>query len=167
MERNNKQKSQLNRVERPEGGAPFCDKSKAQQEEEGLLFFPGKDSANEKLRTLHLLQSSQLFFFSSLSRHSLLAMWGVASGSWWQTPRCNSLLILNLSLLKKYLLVYLFQINTINIIHEEKQMHHSETSSILLSGREKFPFLSLLNSCTRMNNKTDTRQINRRKRNKF
>ena len=63
MERNNKQKSQLNRVERPEGGAPFCDKSKAQQEEEGLLFFPGKDSANEKLRTLHLLQSSQLFFF--------------------------------------------------------------------------------------------------------
>ena len=68
MERNNKQKSQLNRVERPEGGAPFCDKSKAQQEEEGLLFFPGKDSANEKLRTLHLLQSSQLFFFFPLSQ---------------------------------------------------------------------------------------------------
>ena len=62
MSRNNKQKSQLNRGERPEGGAPFCDKRKAQQEEEGLLF-PGKDSAKEKLRTLCFLQSSQLFFF--------------------------------------------------------------------------------------------------------
>ncbi|CAM9935825.1 unnamed protein product, partial [Rangifer tarandus platyrhynchus] len=28
MSRNNKQKSQLNRVERPEGGAPFCDEGK-------------------------------------------------------------------------------------------------------------------------------------------
>ena len=156
MSRNNKQKFQLNRVERPEGGAPFCDKRKAQQEEEGLLF-PGKDSAKEKLRTLCFLQSSQLFF-SSLWTHSLLAMSGLVSGSWWQTLRCNSLLTLNLnwSLLEKYLSVYLFQLNSINIIHEEKQMHHSETSSILLSGREKFPFLPLLNSCTRINNKTDT-----------
>ena len=69
MSRNNKQKFQLNRVERPEGGAPFCDKRKAQQEEEGLLF-PGKDSAKEKLRTLCFLQSSQLFFFLSLNTFS-------------------------------------------------------------------------------------------------
>ena len=38
--------------------------------ERRLLFFPGKDSANEKLSTRCLLQSSQLFFFLSLNAFS-------------------------------------------------------------------------------------------------
>ena len=39
-----------------------CKDSRAQQEEERLLFFLGKDSANEKPWTLCLLQPSQLPF---------------------------------------------------------------------------------------------------------
>ena len=43
----NKQKPQLNRFGSPEGRAlPPCHDSRAQQEEERLLFFPGKDTAN-------------------------------------------------------------------------------------------------------------------------
>ena len=58
----NKQKPQISRVRRPEGGAPTpCHDSKAQGEEERHCF-PGKDSANEKPWTLCLLQPSQLPF---------------------------------------------------------------------------------------------------------
>ena len=39
-----------------------CKDSRAQQEEERLLFFPGKDLANEMPWTLCLLQPSQLPF---------------------------------------------------------------------------------------------------------
>ena len=54
----NKQKLQLNRVERPEGGAlKPCDNSRAQQEKERFYFFPGKDSAKK---------SHGLFFYYSL-----------------------------------------------------------------------------------------------------
>ena len=57
----NKQKPQLKRVRRPEGGTLMsCGESRAQQEEWTLLF-PGKDSANEKAWTLSLSTS-----FSSL-----------------------------------------------------------------------------------------------------
>ena len=45
----NKQKSQLNRFRRPESEALMShDDSRVQQEEERILFFPGKDSASEK-----------------------------------------------------------------------------------------------------------------------
>ena len=45
-----KQKHQLNRVRRPEGGALTpSDSSRAQQEEERPLFFPGSNLANETL----------------------------------------------------------------------------------------------------------------------
>ena len=62
-----KQKPQLNRDGRPEREAlmPF-DKNRAQQEKERILFFPGKDSANEKPWTLCFLQPSQLPFSPSI-----------------------------------------------------------------------------------------------------
>lgn len=45
----NKQKPQLNRFRRPEFEALMLhDDSRVQQEEERILFFPGKDSASEK-----------------------------------------------------------------------------------------------------------------------
>ena len=51
----NKWKSQLNKVDTPAGGALTpCDNSQAQQEDK-ILSFPGKDSANKKPWTLHLL----------------------------------------------------------------------------------------------------------------
>ena len=87
----------LNTIGRPEEGAltPFKD-SRAQQEEEKVLFFPGEDSANEKLWTLCLLQPSQLPFppykaFSFACYAGELAL----GSSWSQTPNSNSLLIPN------------------------------------------------------------------------
>ena len=62
--KNNEQKSQLNRAGRPEGGALMpCHYSRAQQQEERLLFFPGKGLADEK-PGLCLLCPSQLLFRS-------------------------------------------------------------------------------------------------------
>ena len=59
---NNRQKSQANRIERPEGGARMsCDDSKTQQEE-GRYFFPGRDSLNEtKPLTLFTIALSTSF----------------------------------------------------------------------------------------------------------
>ena len=51
----------IQRKSRDQKGA-LCDPSEAQQEEARVLFFPSKDSANEKHRALGLLQPSQLPF---------------------------------------------------------------------------------------------------------
>ena len=65
LKKNNKQKPQLNRVIRPEEGAlSACDDSRTQQGEERLLFFPGKDSVNEKAWTLFYYGPLNFFFFS-------------------------------------------------------------------------------------------------------
>ena len=49
----NEQKPQLNRIRRSErGGFTPCDDSRAQQEENRFIFFPGKDSTNNYLRSL-------------------------------------------------------------------------------------------------------------------
>ena len=82
-----------------------CDDSRAQQEEERLLF-PGKDLANEKPWTLFcfVLFCFVLFFtislptsFRPLKKHSPYpAVGGLVQGSpWLQTLNCNFLLILN------------------------------------------------------------------------
>ena len=77
-----------------------CDESKTQQEEESLLFFPGKDSANEKPQTPFTLALSS-FLSPFIKAFSFLDTWGLAPGSpahgspWLQVPNCNSLLILN------------------------------------------------------------------------
>ena len=106
----NKQKPQLNRVRKSEvGGLRSPTKSRAWQEKR-LLFFPGKDSANEKPWTLCSLQPSQLLFQScknillSLPRRDLHVTCcgfrpqpGMLCWSW-----------INSSLLEKYLEVYLF-----------------------------------------------------------
>ena len=78
---------------RPEGGGlmPY-DYSRAQHKADRLLFFPGKDSANEKPWILCLLEPSQVpfpsykvFSFPCIA-HTLL---------WLQIPNYNFLLILN------------------------------------------------------------------------
>ena len=49
----------------PERGALMpCDNSRAQQEGETLLFFPGKDSANEESWTLFIIALPAPFFLS-------------------------------------------------------------------------------------------------------
>lgn len=67
----NKQKSQLDRVGRPERGAyMLCeDNNRAQQEQEKLLFLPGKESANEKPWTLFTIALPTSY--SPLKKHSL------------------------------------------------------------------------------------------------
>ena len=75
-------KSQLNRIERPEGEVLTpCRDSRAQQEEE-RLFFPGKDSANEKPHSLFAIALLTSF---SLQNHSSssLAVQGFAHGLPW------------------------------------------------------------------------------------
>ena len=53
LQKINKQKPQLNRIRRSErGGFTPCDDSRAQQEENRFIFFPGKDSTNNYLRSL-------------------------------------------------------------------------------------------------------------------
>ena len=53
LQKINQQKPQLNRIRRPErGGFTSCDDSRAQQEEEKFIFFPGKDPTNKYPRSL-------------------------------------------------------------------------------------------------------------------
>ena len=64
------QKLQLNRIGRPEWGAlTLCNNSRVQQEEEKLLFFPGKDSADENPWTLFII-SFPISFFPSIKVRS-------------------------------------------------------------------------------------------------
>ena len=71
----NKQKLQLNRAERQEGGVLIpCDKSRIQKEKERLLLFPGNNLANEKPLTLHLLLPSQLINTFHLYKRILLPL---------------------------------------------------------------------------------------------
>ena len=78
--------------------------TQVQKEEERLLLFPGKDSANKKSRTLCLVWPSQLPFL--LYRSVLPPLWREGGGCEGgeqvvlasglpslQTPNCNSLLI--------------------------------------------------------------------------
>ena len=63
IKKTDKQKLQLN-SQGARGGAFTSDSSRAEQEEERFLFFPGKDSANEKSWTLCLLCLPKCFFLS-------------------------------------------------------------------------------------------------------
>ena len=69
-----------------------CNDNRTQQEGERLLFFPGKDSASEKLWTLCLLQPSQILLHPikvfSFPCHE-------GDCIWLQIPNCNPLLIPN------------------------------------------------------------------------
>ena len=77
---NSKQKPQLNRAGRPEGRADMpWDHSRAKQEEERLLFFPSRDSANEKPWILCLLQTPPASF-SLLKYASSPVTWELACG---------------------------------------------------------------------------------------
>ena len=82
----NKQKPQLRRVGRPEGGALMpCDDSRAQEDS-----FPGKKSPGP-----FVYYSPPNFLFLSIKASPSLAVGGFARGSpWLQTLNYNSLLIL-------------------------------------------------------------------------
>ena len=94
-----------------------CDDSRAQQEEEKLLFFPGKDSANEKPWTLCLLQPCQLPF--PLYKRVLLPL--LCGDLYVACHGCRSQITIlcwsriNPSLLERYLTVHLFQVSKVNI----------------------------------------------------
>ena len=81
------QKSQLNVVRRTEGGTLTSYDGNTTRQEENSIFFPGKDSANEKPWILGLQQPSQLPF-PLYKRASLpLPFRGLAGGlPWLQTP---------------------------------------------------------------------------------
>ena len=83
----------MNRVGRSEGESltPYKN-SGAQQEEERVLFFPGKNSANEKPWTLCLLSNILQLFFISVEAFSFPYHVG---GLGCRPPKCNSLLVLN------------------------------------------------------------------------
>ena len=88
--KNNKQKSQLNRVRRPDGGALMLCEDRARQEEKRLS--PDKNSVNKNPWTLFTLPS-QLPFPPECS---YLPVQALGHGSLQlQTPHCNSLLIPN------------------------------------------------------------------------
>ena len=112
-----KQKPQLNRVGSPEGGAPTpCDDNRVQQEER-RLFFPGKDSANEKPWNLCLLQPSQLPFPPYESGLLPFPCRDLRVAFRCCRPRIAILCWSQLkpSLLEKYLMVYLFRVNKSNL----------------------------------------------------
>lgn len=107
MNRTIKRNFNLNRVRRLEGRVLMpCNHNRA-QEEERLLFFPGKYSGNDKPWTL----------FTVASFSSIKVFFPCQAGtSMWLTrvadPNYSSLLIPNKpSLLEKYLAVYIFQLN--------------------------------------------------------
>ena len=72
-----------------------CNDNRAHQEQESHLFFPGKDSANEKPWTLFIM-TLPTYFLLLYKYSSSPAIQGLWSGlALLLTPNCNSLLILN------------------------------------------------------------------------
>ena len=98
----------------------LCDASEAQQEEARVLFFPSKDSANEKHWTLGLLQLSQLPFL--LYKSILLPLpHGDLPESCHGCRLWNAVLgwsHINQFLLEKLLAAYLFQVNKCIVVWE-------------------------------------------------
>lgn len=76
-------------------------------------FLPGKDAANEKLRTFCLLKPPN-FLFPSVTCSPSLALQDFHGSLWLQTPNCNSLSILNKGMLAGEISNSLFQVHKAN-----------------------------------------------------
>ena len=78
-----------------------------------LSAFPGKDAANEKLRTFCLLKPPNSLLLSATCSPSL-ALQDFRGSLWLQTPNCNSLSILNKGMFAGEISNSLFQVHKAN-----------------------------------------------------
>lgn len=76
-------------------------------------FLPGKDAANEKLRTFCLLKPPNSLLLSATCSPSL-ALQDFRGSLWLQTPNCNSLSILNKGMFAGEISNSLFQVHKAN-----------------------------------------------------
>lgn len=115
------------------------DDSRAQQEKR-LLFFPGKDPANEITWTLFTIALPN--FFSSIKAFSFPCCRGIACGlPWLQTQKCNSLSIPSKPIFAREISDSLFQVN---ILMAHKGTREDLKDSRVMSKQVWYPQLSPL-----------------------